>query len=436
MTVKKIYVIGIGYRPLDERSREALRASDAVLASNRLFDVFTRYGEYEAVREKVMVINKVDETLSFIRENLGKKAIVLLASGDPMFFGIGRKVIEQCGPDHVEIVPDVSSIQAAFSRIKVSWSDAFLLSLHGGQPLAKGRKRYGMDDLPSLVVRHEKIAILTDEKNNPAVISRQLLAHPELPPVKVFVCERLGYGEAERIVEGTPEALARQTFADPNVVILVRYAVEEKDEIRAGAASYEEAPGPTQADLLFGLSEGVIAHSEGLITKDEIRAVSIHKLKLPAEGVLWEIGAGSGSVSVEACRVSPLLRVYAVERDAGQVRHAKENGVRFGASHMTVIEGEAPEALMELPPPDRVFIGGSGGKLPEIIEAVTERMSKGIIVLNAVTLETVNGALPLLESKGFKVGMSQVSVSRMNTIGGGRFMAALNPVFIISGERE
>ena len=435
MTVKKIYVIGIGYKPLDEQSREVLMASDAVLASDRLFDVFKRYGEFEAVREKVLVINKVDETLGFIRENLGKKAIVLLASGDPMFFGIGRKVIALCGADHVEIVPDLSSIQAAFSKIKVSWSDALLMSLHGGQALEKGSRRYGVDDLPSLVLKHGKVAILTDERNNPALISKQLLAHPDLPPVKVFVCERLGYGQAERIIEGTPETFACETFSDPNVVILVSDTVERKDGAVKGAVSYEQAPGPTQAGPLFGLSESVIAHSEGLITKDEIRAVSIHKLKLPATGVLWDIGAGSGSVSVEAGRVSPLMHIYAVEKDGEQIRHVEENRVRFRASHMTVVEGEAPEALMGLPPPDRVFIGGSGGRLPAIIEAVAEKMATGIIVLNAVTLETVNGALLLLESKGFTVEMSQVSVSRLNRIGGGRFMAALNPVFIISGER-
>ena len=436
MTVKKIHVIGIGYKPLDERSREVLLSSDAVLASNRLFDVFKRYGEYEAVKEKVLVINKVGETLAFIRENLRGKAIVLLASGDPMFFGIGRRVIEQCGADNVEIVPDLSSIQAAFSRIKVSWSDAILMSLHGEQSPGKGARQYEMDDLPVLVRDRGKIAILTDDKSNPAVISRQLLAHPDLPPVKMFVCEKLGYGPDERVVEGTPAAFADRTFEDPNIVILVTEAGQGRDSDSEEAVSDGPTPECGDAGPLFGLSEHGIAHSEGLITKDEIRAVSIHKLKLPSEGVLWDIGAGSGSVSLEAGRVAPLVRVYAVEKDAGQIRHLGENRKRFGAAHMTVVEGEAPHALTDLPRPDRVFIGGSGGKLPGIIEAVSEKMGAGVIVVNAVTLETVNKAIPLLEEKGFTVGMSQVSVTRMSVTSGGRIMSALNPVFIISGERR
>ena len=133
--MNKIYIIGIGYKPLDKRAQEIIAGSQIILASKRLFEVFKGYEEYEAVKDKVKVINNVDETIAFIKSlspNSQFPNIVLLASGDPTFFGIGRRAVREFGKDAVEIIPDLSSIQIAFSRIKESWDDAFLMSLHGG----------------------------------------------------------------------------------------------------------------------------------------------------------------------------------------------------------------------------------------------------------------------------------------------------------------
>lgn len=427
--MNKIYVIGIGYKPLEKRAGKILFSADSILASHRLFEVFKGYEEFKAVAEKVNVINKVDETVEFIRNNYEKQSIVLLASGDPMFFGIGRRVVAEFGGDCVEIIPDLSSVQCAFSKIREAWDDAFLMSLHGGpDPEKRRRLPFEIDDIPLLLRSHKKIAILTDTENNPSAIAKRLLSFLSfiLPSsLKMFVCERLGYLD-EKIISGRPEEIASMTFSGPNVVILLGDA-----EALGRGSAVENNMAPA-----FGLTEAEIAHSRGLITKDEVRAISLHKLRMPQRGTFWDIGAGSGSVSLEAARLFPGLRVYAVERDEEQLAKIEENRISFGVMNITVTRGVAPEALSGLPSPDRVFIGGSGRRLSEIIHFISESMTKGIVVINAVTIETLNEATSALEKKGFETEISQISVARSKLLNGQSHMSALNPVFVVKGERR
>ncbi|MBI4679802.1 MAG: precorrin-6y C5,15-methyltransferase (decarboxylating) subunit CbiE [Nitrospirae bacterium] len=226
----KIYAIGIGYKPLDKKAREIIFNSEIILASKRLFEVFKRYEEFNKVKDKVKVINNVDGTLSFIKGLLASRIthhasrpIVLLASGDPMFFGIGRRLAGEFGRDKVEILPDLSSMQLAFSRIKEVWSDAFLMSLHGGPDPKKRRKlEYGIADIPFLLAKHSKVAILTDKENNPSVIAKKLTSSfiPQPSSLKMFVCEKLGYPD-EKIIKGTPGKIAKMKFREPNVVVII-----------------------------------------------------------------------------------------------------------------------------------------------------------------------------------------------------------------------
>ncbi|MBI4679801.1 MAG: precorrin-6Y C5,15-methyltransferase (decarboxylating) subunit CbiT [Nitrospirae bacterium] len=185
----------------------------------------------------------------------------------------------------------------------------------------------------------------------------------------------------------------------------------------------------------MGLKEDEIAHSRGLITKDEIRAIAIHKLRLPQNGVLWDIGAGSGSISIEAARLCPSLKIFAIEKDGKQVSNIKKNKIRFNTANVLAIKGEAPAALKKLPAPDRVFIGGSGGRLGRIINFIA-KFPVGIIIINAVTIKTLNEAVKGLESKGFKTRVSEAAVSRSRIVGGKMHMSALNPIFIITGEKR
>lgn len=424
--MNKLYVIGIGYKPLDKRAQEIILDSSVILASNRLFDVFKGYDEFEAVKDKIKVINNVDQTIEFIKtcfhpDRAGLQPLTLLASGDPMFFGIGRRAVREFGKENVEIIPDLSSIQLAFSRIKEPWDDAFLMSLHGGpDPERRRRLPYTINDIPSLVQRYNKIAILTDRENNPSEIAKALNAslvthHSSL---MMHVCERLGYHD-EKITGGTPEEIEKLTFSEPNVVII------QKTENRSG-----------KGDIIFGLKEGEISHSGGLITKDEVRAIAIHKLRLPQKGVFWDVGAGSGSISVEVARMCPQMKVYAVERNEEQINHIIENKKRFNISNLEIISGEAPDVLKGLPLPDRIFIGGSGGRVRDIIDAIDCKIASGIVVITATTLETLNMAMALFKEKCYYIDVLEVSISRLKPIGLGHHLSSQNPVFIVTGMKE
>ncbi len=418
----KIIIIGIGYKPFDKKTREIILGSDVILLSKRLLEVFQGYEEFEAVRDKVSVLKNINETIEFIRNNHETKKIALIASGDPMFSGIGRRAVDEFGKDAVEIIPDLSSIQIAFSRIREPWDDAFLISLHGGPDPAKRRRLpYEIQDIPFLVERHNKIAILTDKENNPAEIAGILGLSPvadSLSPM-LYVCERLGY-EDEKITVGSPENIAGMSFSGPNVVIIL--------------SSQPIVPGSKPSAVTFGLMEDEISHSRGLITKDEIRSVTIHKLRLPQAGVFWDIGSGSGSISIEAARLFPGLKVFAIEKNNEQVLNIKKNRISFEASNIEIIEGVAPDALEGLPSPDRVFIGGSSGHIEEIISLLTKKMFSGIAVVNATKIETLAKAIAGMQKAGFRVDISQVSVSRTKALDKGNYLSALNPVFIVKGE--
>jgi precorrin-6Y C5,15-methyltransferase (decarboxylating) len=439
----KLYVIGIGYRPLGARAQELVRAADVLLASSRLHDVFQRYDEYEATKDRIQIINKVPDTIAFIRDRLSTSpltphsslmSIVLLASGDPLFFGIGRRMLAEFGPERVELLPDLSSMQEAFARVKLAWDDALFISLHGGPDIAKRRTLpYEVKDIPMLLERTGKMGILTDRENNPGVIAKVLQSAicNSKSEIVMYVCERLGYPE-EKVIQGTPEELAGMDFADPNVVIIQKAEDrgQRTDEKIPQAGTKEQ-----KAEVRFGLREDDILHERGLITKDEVRAVTIHKLRLPQRGVLWDIGAGSGSVSIEAARLCPGLRVIAVEKDEERFKTIKENVKRFNLGNVEPMHGSAPDALAGLPTPDRVFIGGSAGNMADIVGLLRKKMSSGIIVINAATLETLHEALTALEENGFSVEVSEISVSRSKVVGGKRLMSALNPVFIVRGMR-
>jgi precorrin-6Y C5,15-methyltransferase (decarboxylating) len=315
----------------------------------------------------------------------------------------------------VEILPDLSSVQQAFARINEPWDDAFFMSLHGGPDIAKRRKLpYELFHIPRLLEQHGKLGILTDRENNPATIAGQLKESSSR--VTVYVCERLGYPD-EKILSGTPREIADGTFSDPNVVILMK---DRQEHAKA---------------FCFGLREDEIDHERGLITKDEVRAVTLHKLRLPPDGVLWDIGAGSGSVSLEASRLCPGLRIFALEKEGQRVETIEKNMAAFNILNVNVIHGTAPDALQGLPSPHRVFIGGSSGTIEQVVELASRKMLSGIIVVNCATLETLNDGITVLERYGFAVDVVEISVSRSKKLAGKRQMAAINPVFMVKGEK-
>ncbi|HDO29451.1 MAG TPA: precorrin-6Y C5,15-methyltransferase (decarboxylating) subunit CbiT, partial [Desulfobacteraceae bacterium] len=192
-------------------------------------------------------------------------------------------------------------------------------------------------------------------------------------------------------------------------------------------------PAPAASISPLGLSEAEISHSRGLITKDEVRAATLHRLGLPGTGVFWDVGAGSGSVSIEAARLCPGLHLFAVEKEEEQLANIRKNIARFETFNVQPVAGSAPAVLAGLPDPDRVFIGGSGGRLAEIIEVAAGRLQgAGRIVVNCVTGRTRKEAPELLHRHGCRVRMSELQISRHQN-GGNNQWIDLNPITIVTG---
>ena len=221
--MNKVNIIGIGFRPLDKKASKALLQSEVVLSNNRLLEAFKEYAEYKTVKDRIISLKDIHETRQYIRDNYRDKAIALLAVGDPMFFGIGRVIREEIGKDAMEVYPDLSSMQVAFARIREPSSNAFIVSLHGGpDPNNRRKLEYEITELPDLLLKHKKIAILTDRINSPTEIAKTINSSPVTRHASptMYVCEKLGYDD-EKITEGTPEDIALASYTHPNVVIII-----------------------------------------------------------------------------------------------------------------------------------------------------------------------------------------------------------------------
>ena len=406
MSADRVHIVGVGAcgrSSLTSKAAEIVDGADLLVGGDRLLAMFP-----ESVAEKISLVGGFEIAIDRIKAALGSRRVVVLASGDPGFFGIARPLVERLGRERVEVIPNVSSLQLAFARLGESWEDAAFASVHG-RPL---------EGLEETVRSNRKIAILTGGKQTPAVVARWLL-DAGIDGYRVYLCEDLG-GPEERVLELDLERLAAVETALLNVVVLIK----QRDVIPAAATRR----------LLFGRSDEEYFHMRGMITKAEVRAASLSKMGLEDGSTIWDVGAGSGSVAVESAMFARNGRVYAVERDPDQVLVIQKNLAKFNVENVVVIQGEAPEALDELPPPDAVFVGGSGGRLAAILDIVCSRLHvDGRVVVNASTLETAGVALSELRARNFEPEVAVLQVSRGKQLGSLTHLEALNPVFIVSG---
>ncbi|MHC1741615.1 MAG: precorrin-6y C5,15-methyltransferase (decarboxylating) subunit CbiE [Syntrophobacteraceae bacterium] len=338
----------------------------------------------------------------------------ILASGDPFFFGIGRKLVARLGSERVYTLPGVSSVQLLFARIGEPWENAKVVSLHG--------RAVSMTDgsWVDLVRVHSRVVLFTDARHTPDQIARTLI-DAGLEECSLVVGENLGMLD-ERVSELALRDAAAGSFAPLNLVLVKSVSLDPGN----GGRRDEQYP-------LFGLPESAYAHEAGLITKKEVRAIVMAHLELRPGLSLWDIGAGSGSVSIEAARLAPLGRAFAIERNEARYRDLKQNIARLAPSRVRAIHGRAPDHLADLPDPDRVFIGGSGGELDDLLAAIMARLRPGgIIVQTAVSLDTVTAARTFWKQRsGYSLELLQVQVSRAVPIGGSERLDPQNPVFVM-----
>jgi precorrin-6Y C5,15-methyltransferase (decarboxylating) len=370
--------------------------------------------------QRFVIKDNVRELVEELGQRCPTQRCAVLASGDPLFYGIGRRIIGVLGSDAVRVEPALSSMQLAFARVGVSWQNAALASAHG---------RALRPTLLPLLGRG-LIGLFTQDGDGPAAVGRFFFERG-LTAYQAAVAENLGAAE-ERVTPWLDlGAVTTLHFAPLNYLILRR---------TGDPASWNEVE--RRRVLAPGVPDDAFARpAEGpeVMTRQEVRSVIVGKLLGATEpgDTIWDIGAGLGTVSVEVAVLRPPVEVIAVERDAGRVSFLRSNRERFGAYNVRVVEGTAPDALVaEADRPRLVFVGGSGGNLPAILDLVADRLREGgRLVAGFVTLEHLGLALDRLRRWQWPVGVTELHVSRSDSLAGLTSLKPQRGVFVVSGDK-
>lgn len=402
----RIFVIGIAEEQLATWQEQLLQQCTLIIGAERYSEMLPGFSD------RYIGITPLQSALAKVREALPHGKVAILASGDPLFYGIGRRLLGEFPQEKIEFFPALSSVQRACALFHIPWDDAKITSLHGRTT----------GHLPGLLLGHPKHLILTDATNSPDALAGQVLDYlqaigeDELPAtIRMLVAEDISLA-TERVFSGSLGDIRSRRFSALNITFLL-------------------IPGAAQGSPVYrlGLTEEMIHHNRGLITKNEVRAATLHQLRLPETGVLWDVGAGSGSLSIEAARANPGLTIFAIEQKEEELANIKKNIVKFRCFNIVPVPGRAPDVLAGLPAPQRVFIGGSGGALPAIVPTVAARLAEGgILVVNGVAQKTIDTAPGLLRASGFTVQSATVQVSRTDPGGN---TTHFNPISIMTGRR-
>lgn len=353
--------------------------------------------------EKVVIKGALSELIERLQKE--EKTIVILASGDPLFYGIGGYAAKKL--KGVEIYPHLSSVQLAFARLGDGWQDAYVTSVHGRS----------MKGLAQRIDGRDKIALLTDDTNSPNAIAKYLL-YFGMDEYRAFVAENLG-GSGEKTGWYTLEEMAEAAFSPLNVVIL-----QKQQNCPIWSLGIDD--------------EQFIQRKpdKGLITKKEVRVLSIANLSLQQDSIVWDIGTCTGSIAIEAARIARLGEVYAIEKNEGDLENCKQNMVKF-RTDLTAVLGRAPQGLEHFPDPNAIFIGGTGGEMKELLHLCCRRLhADGAIVLNAATIETLYEANRAFAEEGFETQITLLQVSRSKPILDMNRFEGLNPVYIITARKR
>lgn len=403
----KLYVAGVGpganefVLPI---VRNLVDQSEVIIGGQRNLELFAVEG-----KETVVIKNNLDEICSYIAAHLQQKKIIVLASGDPGIYGIASYLQKKLPGIEMEIIPGVSSLQYLCAKLKISWEDIYITSLHG-------RK---INNLASIISKNQKTAVFTGDGFQAQDVCRLLLKEG-LDEVTVAVGENLSYAK-ERIISGKPYELAKMEFDALSLMIILNEAYRQvpKWEYRT--------PGIPDERFIRGRVP---------LTKEEIRTVALSKLRLKEDSIICDIGAGTGSMAIECALLCPQGSVYAVEKNTEAIDLIQKNAHNFGMKNLKIIAGEAPLALQGLEDVDRVFVGGSGGAMAEILNWAANLKKDVKVVVNAITIESLATALESLKKENFKkIELTQLFVAKGKKVADKNLMEALNPVYIISAEK-
>jgi precorrin-6Y C5,15-methyltransferase (decarboxylating) len=411
----KLYIIGVGpgaRELVHPAAMKLIECSDVLIGGRRNLEIFE-----ELDKEKITIGNNLEEVCKYISENIQSKKIAVLATGDTGLYSIMEFLKAKLADIEIEAVPGISSMQYLCAKLKLSWHDICITSLHGHEN----------SDLLSKIDISKNMVIFTGGKYTPDRICKEF-ADSGLKNVIVSVGEKLSYPD-ERIVSGTLEEIASMKFDDLSIMV-----VQNNSIIALGE------PSTGWEYTTHGIPDDMFIRGEVPMTKEEVRSVSLSKLRLKEDSIVYDIGAGTGSVSIECALRCKKGMVFAIDKNKEAVKLVVKNAQKFKLPNIKAIEGMAPSGLKGLPEPDRVFIGGSCGQLDDILGWISVIGRAVRVVINTVTIESTYQAIDNLEKKGFNdIEITNIAVSRSKTVGGKHLMQALNPVYVIAatkGDRE
>jgi precorrin-6B C5,15-methyltransferase / cobalt-precorrin-6B C5,C15-methyltransferase len=361
--------------------------------------------------ERLVVGSNLDEAIERINR-AGSRRVVVVASGDPLFYGVARYLCDKLGKDRFDVVPHVSSMQLAFARVKESWEEAYLTNL-ANRPLDQAIEKIRIAT---------KVGLFTSEDCPPKAVARALLDR-RIDYFSAYVCENLGSPD-ERVTQGELAEIAAQDFSPLNVMILVR------------RPNVPDRPTDSIGRRLFGNADEVFLQSKpkhGLLTPAEVRSMALAEMDLGPTSVAWDIGAGSGSVAIEAAQIASAGSVYAIEMDPEDHQLIAANAERFGVANLVPVLGRAPDAWKDLPDPDSIFVGGSGREISSVVELAYKRLRPGgRLVANVGSIESVSSVHEVLHRLAKDVNLWMINIARGTyQLERVRF-EAMNPTFLLA----
>jgi len=406
---RKVQIIGIGEEGLgglSQVARKLAEKADLLIGENHTLALVPK-----TPGERMVLGTSLEEAVKRIEASPDKR-VVVLAVGDPLFYGVARFLCDRLGKERFEVVPHVSSMQLAFARVKESWEEAFLTNL----------ATHGIDAVLEQIRSAEKVGLFTSESCPPDEVARTLL-NMQIDYFTAYVCENLGSPD-ECVTQGELAEIAEQEFGPLNVMILVR-----KPDV-------PDRPSEMIGRRLFGNPDEAFLQSKpkrGLLTPSEVRSMVLAELDLGPASVVWDIGAGSGSVAIEAAQIASQGTVYAIEMDPEDHDLMARNAERFGVANLTPVLGRAPEAWEDLPQPDCVFVGGTGRQIVRLVDAAYGKLRQGgRLVATMSSLDNVAEVHRLLRGHCPHVKVWMVNLARgYYQIDRVRF-ESLNPTFVVA----
>lgn len=409
----QVHILGVGDDGLEGLTSSAgtlLDSADLLLGADRLLSLIGQ----STARRVVVAHGDLERVVEVVASNPGSR-IVILTDGDPLFYGTARFLCDRLGKDRFEVVPHVSSMQLAFARVKERWDEAYLTNM----------ANQNLDRVVERIRSAERVGIFTTEKVSPAVIARTLLDRG-IDYFTGYVCENLGAPD-ERVTHDDLSEIAKQPFSALNVMILVR------------KLGVPDRPRDMTGHRLFGNPDEMFLQSQpkrGLLTPAEVRCIALAEMDLGPSSVVWDVGAGSGSVSVEAAQLAPGGKIYAIEMDAEDYQLIAANAERFSVTNLTPILGQAPRAWRDLPDPDSIFIGGSGRQVRPIVEQAYARLRPGgRIVTNVVSVENLSDVQQGLRRLAGEANVWMVNIARGTQQLESMRLESMPPTFLIGARK-